>query len=99
MPAPGWKLKMKISTPTAKAVSRKTQPASSHSASETLRKLGLAKENPGAFCGDWLGSGNSLESLSPIDGRALATVRTATPEDYERTVQRAQHAFKTWHTV
>src|SRR5437763_7921440 len=67
--------------------------------SDLLEKLGLEAENPGAFCGEWLGSGKPLESISPIDGRLLATVRTATSEDYERTVQRAQQAFQSWQTI
>src|SRR5712671_1044528 len=64
-----------------------------------LKKLGLKKVNPGAFCGEWLGSGKVLESISPIDGQALASVRTATPEEYQRTVQSAQAAFQKWQTV
>src|SRR6266567_3742690 len=64
-----------------------------------LKKLGLQDSNPGAFCGEWLGSGKLLKSVSPIDGRVLATVRTTTPEQYERVVQRAQEAFRNWQTV
>ena len=64
-----------------------------------LRKLGLESENPGAFCGEWLGSGRVLKSVSPIDGKVLATIRTATSEQYERTVQRAQAAFQEWQKV
>ena len=64
-----------------------------------LARLGLKSENHGAFCGEWLGSGKPLQSISPIDGQVLATVRTATPEEYETTVQRAQAAFQKWQTV
>ena len=64
-----------------------------------LKKLGLAQSNAGAFCGVWLGGGKKLDSVSPIDGKVLASVRTATPEDYERVVQRAQEAFQKWQTV
>jgi len=64
-----------------------------------LKKLGIKETNPGAFCGEWLGSGKVLESVSPIDGKVLARVRTATPEEYERTAQRAQKAFQKWQTV
>ena len=38
-----------------------------------LRKLGLKPINPGVFCGEWLGSGRMLKSVSPIDGKVLAT--------------------------
>jgi aldehyde dehydrogenase (NAD+) len=61
--------------------------------------LGLNADNPGVFCGEWLGSGKSLASVSPIDGKILATVRTATPAEYERTAEAAQKAFKEWQTV
>jgi len=64
-----------------------------------LRRLGLEGDNPGAFCGEWIGSGKLLKSVSPINGQVLATVRTATVEQYERTVQRAQQAFLKWQAV
>src|SRR5438034_1306612 len=64
-----------------------------------LGKLGLEADNPGAFCGEWLGSGAPLKSISPIDGKALATVRTATAQEYERTVERARAAFHEWENV
>jgi aldehyde dehydrogenase (NAD+) len=64
-----------------------------------LKKLGLKKINPGAFCGEWLGSGKVLESISPIDGKVIASVRTATLEEYQRTVQRARAAFQKWQIV
>src|ERR1051326_7763267 len=65
----------------------------------TLKALQLSETNPGAFCGEWLGSGKLLKSVSPIDGRVLGSVRTATPAEYERVVQRAQAAFQRWQTV
>ncbi len=64
-----------------------------------LKKLGLDGENPGAYCGEWLGRGELLRSISPIDGQVLGTVRTATAAEYEQTVERAQSAFQEWHKV
>ena len=64
-----------------------------------LKKLGLNADNPGVFCGEWLGSGKALKSISPIDGKVLATVRTATPEEYERAAQKAHAAFREWQLV
>jgi aldehyde dehydrogenase (NAD+) len=75
----------------------KARPSVSPSA--ILRKLGLAATNPGVFCGQWLGSGKALNSISPINGQALATVRTATPDEYDRAVQCARQAFEKWQTV
>ncbi len=64
-----------------------------------LKNLGLAAENPGAFSGAWSGSGALIEKFSPVDGKSLGKVRTASPEDYERTIARAQEAFQKWRTV
>jgi aldehyde dehydrogenase (NAD+) len=64
-----------------------------------LRKLGLQAENAGVFGGQWFGSGPVLKSVSPIDGKILASVRTATAADYERTVERAAAAFAAWQSV
>jgi len=64
-----------------------------------LRKLGLKAENPGVFCGEWLGSGKTLHSTSPVDGRVLGTIRTATPQEYERAARRAQEAFREWQLL
>jgi aldehyde dehydrogenase (NAD+) len=75
---------------------KKPRPSSS---STLLKKLGLTPTNPGAFCGEWLGSGKLLESISPNDGRVLARVRTATAAEYERAIGRAQKAFQAWQTL
>jgi aldehyde dehydrogenase (NAD+) len=64
-----------------------------------LKKLGLRSENAGVFCGQWIGSGPILKSVSPIDGKILASVRTATADDYERAVANAQTAFSAWQSV
>jgi len=64
-----------------------------------LKKLGLAQTNAGAFAGEWLGSGKQLDSVSPINGQVLASIRTATPEEYEHVSTRAQQAFQKWQTV
>jgi aldehyde dehydrogenase (NAD+) len=64
-----------------------------------LRKLGLKPVNPGVFCGEWLGSGRMLRSVSPIDGKVLARVRQAAPGQYEQAVQRAVEAFGKWRIL
>src|SRR5947207_164294 len=64
-----------------------------------LNKLSLANENPGAFSGDWVGSGPVIEKISPIDGKLLARVRTATDAEYEKTIARAQEAFEKWRVT
>ena len=61
-----------------------------------LERLGVAGENVGAFDGEWRGGGAVIEKFSPIDGKLLARVRTASEEDYDRAVTRAQEAFAKW---
>jgi aldehyde dehydrogenase (NAD+) len=64
-----------------------------------LQKLGLAEENAGVFSGEWFGSGAKIDKYSPIDGRKLASVRTATDQEYETVVTRAQEAFLKWRVT
>src|SRR5688572_3855159 len=83
-------------------MAKKTHPKSSRSAAlaKTLKALGLKSlKNPGVFDGQWCGSGKVLESHSPNDGNLLGEVRTATPEEYERAMQRASAAFEKWKSV
>ena len=62
-----------------------------------LDRLGITSaENAGAFDGEWRGGGAVIEKLSPIDGKLLARVRTASEEDYDRAVTRAHEAFLKW---
>ena len=67
--------------------------------SEIFPLLGLADSLPGAFSGEWFGSGTYLEKRSPIDGTFLARIAQATGEDYERAIAGAQRAFLSWRTT
>src|SRR5438477_1116851 len=62
----------------------------------TLEKLALREENPGVFAGEWRGGGAKIDKISPIDGRRLASIRTASEDDYQTTIARAQEAFEKW---
>jgi len=64
-----------------------------------LNKLGLIAENPGVFAGEWRGGGAIIEKISPVDGKVLARVRTASDEDYEWAVSRAHEAFLKWRVT
>jgi aldehyde dehydrogenase (NAD+) len=64
-----------------------------------FEKLGIAKENPGVFCGEWRGSGAKIDKISPIDGQKLASVHTAAKEDYEAAISRAHEAFLKWRAT
>ena len=63
-----------------------------------LEKLALGEENAGVFDGKWSGSSRSakIDKISPIDGKKLASIRTASDEDYQSTIARAQEAFEKW---
>ncbi|MDQ6912739.1 MAG: aldehyde dehydrogenase family protein [Verrucomicrobiota bacterium] len=64
-----------------------------------LERLGITEENAGAFDGEWRGNGAVIEKFSPIDGKPLARVQSASDEDYERVVSRAQEAFLKWRAM
>ncbi|MDB6016482.1 MAG: gabD [Pedosphaera sp.] len=69
------------------------------STNKLFKRLGLKETNPGVFCGEWLGSGRLLKSVSPINGKALASVRQATAAEYEKVVQGAAAAFQKWRAI
>src|SRR5690349_12759060 len=77
--------------------SKKPRGFSHHSS--ILRKLGLSEENPGVFCGRWMGSGKLVKSISPIDGKLLACVCTAKAEEYEQAIRAASSAFQQWQLL
>ncbi|HZV35912.1 MAG TPA: aldehyde dehydrogenase family protein, partial [Verrucomicrobiae bacterium] len=64
-----------------------------------FKKLGLKDVNAGVFCGQWMGSGSVINSVSPLDGKTLASIRQATLEEYEIAVKRALAAFQKWQLV
>lgn len=66
---------------------------------EILSALGIEQMNPGGFAGEWMGSGDTLDSVSPINGKAIASVAQVTEDEYERIMSRAQEAFVSWRTV
>ena len=67
---------------------------------QILRALGLEDVNPGAFAAGWLDTGGDLlTSYDPATGEAIASVRQATVEDYEKVVANASEVFKEWRMV
>ena len=64
-----------------------------------LEKLGLRLVNPGVFSGEWRAGGETVEQVSPADGKPLGSVRYADAQDYERAVERAHSAFLKWRSV
>lgn len=66
---------------------------------DILKKLGLKSVNPGAFNGKWTGSAEKLDVFSPINGKKIASVAQATPQEYEATAVAAQKAFESWRVL
>jgi aldehyde dehydrogenase (NAD+) len=64
-----------------------------------LTELGIEPENAGGFDGEWIGSGDLVDSVSPIDGEVIASVRQVTEDEYDRVVARAHEAFLEWRKV
>src|SRR5215212_4180970 len=64
-----------------------------------LEKLALSDHNAGVFDGEWRGGGATIEKISPIDGRRLASVRTASEDDYNDAITRAHEAFLKWRVT
>jgi aldehyde dehydrogenase (NAD+) len=66
-----------------------------------LEKLGIAGVNHGVTTGQssWAGGGALLESYSPVDGQKIGAVTQAARADYDRTVETASLAFKTWRSI
>ncbi|WP_422355878.1 aldehyde dehydrogenase family protein [Roseivirga pacifica] len=67
---------------------------------EALERLGVKAQNNGTSTGsNSEGNGALIESYSPVDGELIGAVTTTTPEEYERVIETAQAAFKTWRDV
>ncbi len=67
---------------------------------EALEQLGVSEHNKGTSTGsNWFSSGEAISSYSPVDGELIGKVETTTQEDYEKAIQSAQEAFKSWRVM
>ena len=67
---------------------------------EALKQLGLKEVNDGSSTGsEWFSNGELIESYSPVDGKLIGSVKGSTREDYDRVMESATAAFKTWRDV
>ncbi len=68
---------------------------------KVLDRLGISEMNAGVSTGTkWIETdGKVMESYSPVDGKLIGKVKTATKDDYEYVVQKAADAFKEWRKV
>ena len=67
---------------------------------EALEKLGVKAINEGTSTGnEWFSNGEIIESYSPVDGQLIGKVKTTTAADYEKVMQSATSAFKTFRAM
>ena len=67
---------------------------------EALAQLGIKDVNLGTSTGsDWFSNGETISSYSPVDGKLIGKVATTTKEDYEKVMDKATTAFKSWRAV
>ncbi len=68
-----------------------------------LKTLGISPINSGTCFGpgDWSATDSigQIESINPATGKLIASVQSASTEDYERIMNIAQDAFKIWREV
>ncbi len=67
---------------------------------QALKDLGIKDLNDGTSTGkDFFGSGEIIESYSPVDGSLIGKVKTTTKEDYEKVMTAATEGFQSWRTM
>ena len=67
---------------------------------EALAQLGIKAINDGTSTGiQNFSNGEILESFSPVDGQLIAKVKTTTAGDYEKVMQTATEAFKSFRLM
>ncbi len=67
---------------------------------QILERLGLRETNSGVFAGEWLTPGGAeIESINPATGEVLARIETASREDYEQVISRAEESFRVWRNL
>lgn len=67
---------------------------------QALKELGIEDVNEGTSTGkEFFGSGEIIESYSPVDGSLIGKVKSTTKEDYEKVMTAATEGFKTWRTM
>ncbi len=66
-----------------------------------LKTLGIKDKNSAASTGTyWFNTrGGEISSYSPVDGKLIATVQSASETDYEACILKATEAFKEWRLV
>ena len=65
---------------------------------DILKELGISQKSSGVFAGDWVAepTGGEIQSLNPATGEPIATILTASEDDYDKVVASAQETFLQW---
>ena len=67
---------------------------------KALKQLGVKDINEGTSTGsNNFSNGDIIESYSPVDGKLIGKVKTTTQADYDKVMDAATKAFKTWRTM
>lgn len=67
---------------------------------QALEILGVKAINNGTSTGNnWFSNGEKIDSYSPVDGALIGSVTTTTAQDYEKVMQTATEAFKTFRLM
>ncbi len=65
-----------------------------------LGALGVRDGHPGAYAGEWVETtGTPLDVVNPTTGERLATIRAASPAEYDRVVDAAEATFRAWRML
>lgn len=65
-----------------------------------LKALAIQEINEGCSTGkNWFSNGAPMDSYSPVDGKLIAKVKTATKEDYQKVITAAKSAFIQWREI
>ena len=65
-----------------------------------LKSLGIKEVNEGCSTGlNWFSSGEVIESHSPVDGKLIGKIKTATKADYNKVIGAASEAFLFWRAI
>ena len=66
----------------------------------SLQKLGITSNNLGTSTGTkFFASGDKIDSISPVDGSVIGAVTSTTKDNYEKVMESAMSAFKTFKTM
>ncbi len=67
---------------------------------KVLKTLGVKEINDGCSTGqNWFSGGDVIESYSPVDGKLIGKVKSATQADYDKLINTASEAFTYWRNI